>query len=181
MTPQASRFPTRRTEVSFTSPYGMKVSWYAPSADGRGGFATNHIDTPGRYNFVQGAVYRLKLSAIPKHPELELYPTLEVVPANSRTSTFLAHTAVPLTFTEEDFEQVAAGNYVVKVIYLPNPQYQDVATAGPDEVVSSRLEAGANPIDEALQRGSILLVVRMGNIDLELRNSPPIAGRRSTT
>src|SRR5262249_44978106 len=59
--PQANRFPSRRTEVSFTAPYGMKVSWYSPSPDGRSGFTTNHIDTPGRYNFVQGAVYRLKL------------------------------------------------------------------------------------------------------------------------
>ena len=68
-----------------------------------------------------------------------------MVPCNVKTSTFLAHSAVPVSFTEEDFEQVAAGNFVVKVIYLPDPQFQDLAVAGPDEVVSTRLEPGVNP------------------------------------
>src|SRR5207249_2970786 len=77
-----------------------------------------------------------------------------------------------LTFTADDFEQVRAGNYVVKVIYLPYPQFQDLAVAVPGEVVSTRLEPGADPIAEALQRGSILLVVRLGNIDLEAPGTP---------
>ncbi len=168
----ASRFPTKRTEVRFVSPDRMKVSWYAPNQGGKGGFSTTQLEVPGRYNFVQGAVYRLKLSDIPNRPGVDLYPTLEVVPSNPKTDPFLAHSAVPVTFTEEDFEQVAAGNYLVKVIYLPDPQFQDIATTGPDEVVSSRLEPGVDPIAEALRRGSILLVIRLGNIDLEAPNTP---------
>jgi hypothetical protein len=117
-------------------------------------------------------VYRLKLSNIANRPGLELYPTLEVVPSNARTDPFLAHSSVPVAFTEEDFEQVAAGNFLIKVVYLPDPQYQDLATTGPDEVVSSRLEPGVDPIAEAHRRGNILLVVRMGNIDLEAANTP---------
>jgi hypothetical protein len=167
---------TKRTEVRFVGPAGMKVSWYAPGAGdlAKGGFSTNQIEAPGRYNFVQAAIYRLKLSDIPGRPGLELYPTLEVVPCNARTDAFLAHSAVPVAFTDEDFEQVAAGNYLVKVIYLPDPKFQDLAAAGPDEVVSTRLEPGADPIAEAYRRGSIMLVVRMGNIDLEAPNTPPM-------
>jgi hypothetical protein len=167
-----SRFVAKRTEVSFTSPQGMKVSWYAPSSNGKTGFSSNRIDVPGRYNFVQAAIYRLKLSDIPNRPGVELYPTLEVVPANAQTDSFLAHSAVPVSFTNEDFDQVAAGNYLIKVIYLPNPNFQEFVTTGPEEVVSSRLEPGVDPIAEAHRRGSILLVVRLGNIDLELANSP---------
>jgi hypothetical protein len=162
----------QRTEVRFVGPAGMKISWFAPTPDGRAGFTTQYLEAPGRYNFMQAAIYRLKLSDIPLRPGVELYPTLEVVPANHRASAFLAHSAVPVSFTEEDFQQVAAGNYVVKVIYLPDPQFQDLASVGPDEVVSSRLEPGADPIAEAHRRGSILLVVRMGNIDLEAPNTP---------
>ncbi len=103
---------------------------------------------------------------------MELYPTLEVLPATAKTATFLAHAAVPIGFTEEDFEQVAAGNFVVKVIYLPDPAFQDLAATGPDEVVSSRLEPGVDPIIEAKRRGSILAIVRLGNIDLEAPNTP---------
>src|SRR6185369_4044654 len=167
-------FCASRTSVRFAGPNGMKVQWYVPGADGKPELLPQALEAPGRYNFLQAAIYRLKLSNIPGRPGLELYPTLEVVPANNKTSTFLAHSSVPLTFTQEDFDQVAAGNYLVKVVYLPNPQFQDLAIAGPNEIVSSPLEPGADPIAEALQRGSILLVVRLGNIDLEAPNTPPI-------
>jgi hypothetical protein len=165
---------TRRTEVRFASPAGMKVAWYGYGPDGRPGFAGNQIEVPGRYNFVQGAIYRLKLSDIPNRPGVDLYPTLEVVPSNYKTDAFIAHSAVPVFFSDEDFDQVASGNFLVKVIYLPFPQYQDIAVAGPDEIVSTRLEPGLDPIQEACKRGNILLVVRLGNIDLEAPNTPPM-------
>jgi hypothetical protein len=166
-------FNIQRTEVRFTGPNGMRILWYSQLPDGKVGFgAPNFVDAPGRYNFSQACIYRLKLTDIPNRPGLELYPTMEVVPTNARTATFLAHSAVPVTFTEEDFAQVAAGNYVVKVIYLPDPQFQDLASTGPAEVVSSPLEPGVDPIAEAHRRGSILIVVRMGNIDLEAPNTP---------
>src|SRR5437763_1704708 len=145
-----------------------------PSPDGRNGFTPTQVEVPGRYNFIQGGVYRLKLSNVPNRPQLELYPTLEVTPCNARTATFLAHSTVPVSFTEEDFEQVAAGNLVVKVVYLPDPQFQDLAVAGPDEVVSTRLGPGVDPGVEAQRRGSVLAVVRMGNLDLEAPNAPPL-------
>ena len=164
--PGGPRFPTRRTEVRFVGPAGMKISW-------PGSGPNNSIEAPGRYNFIQGAMYRLKLSDLTGRPGVDLYPTLEVLPANLRTDAYIAHSAVPLYFTDEDFEQVMNGNFLVKVIYLPNPQYADVAmTGGPEEVVSTRLEPGVDPIAEACKRGSILLIVRMGNIDLEAPNTP---------
>jgi hypothetical protein len=169
-----ARYAPARTEVRFAGPNGMKVSWYTGDPSGKGGFSMAGIEAPGRYNFTQAAIYRLKLSNIPGRPALDLYPTLEVVPVNNKTATFLAHSAVPVSFTEEDFEQVTSGNYVVKVVYLPDREHQDLAVVGADEVVSTRLEPGADPIAEACKRGSILLVVRLGNIDLELQNSPPM-------
>jgi hypothetical protein len=162
----------QRTSVRFTAPDGMRISWFGTSLEGRSGYDANSITVKGRYNFAQGAVYRLKLSNIPNQADLVLYPTLEVVPANVKTAVFLAHSSVPVAFTDEDFAQVRSGNYVVKVIYLPDPQYQELATAGPSEIVSTRLEPGADPIAEACRRGSILVVVRMGNIDLEAPNTP---------
>lgn len=168
----AQAFGMYRTEVRFVGPAGMKISWYAPRNDGKTGFTTQYLEAPARYNFLQSSIYRLKLSDIPNRPGVDLYPTLEVTACNPKTSTFLAHSAVPISFTEEDFEQVAAGNFVVKVIYLPDPQFQDLAVTGPDEVVSSRLEPGVDPILEAKRRGTILAIVRLGNIDLEAPNTP---------
>lgn len=165
--------PAQRTEVRFLGPDGTRVRWMGVGPDGRPMASTQSLSVPGRYNFLQGAIYRLKLD-IPREDLTALYPTLEVVPANARTQAFLSHSAVPVAFTNEDFDQVRAGNYVIKVVYLPDPQFQDLATAGPEEIVSTRLEPGADPIAEAHRRGSVLLVVRFGNIDLELPHSPPL-------
>src|SRR5206468_900750 len=66
------------------------------------------------------------------------------------------------------------GNFVVKVIYLPDPQFQDLAVAGPEEIVATSLEPGVDPIVEAQRRGSILAIVRVGNIDLEAPNTPAL-------
>lgn len=167
--PHGPSFHSRRTEVRFVGPAGMKISWPDPTGASRG----NQIEAPGRYNFLQGAIYRLKFTDLPGRPGVDLYPTLEVVPANLRTDAYIAHSAVPLYLTDEDIEQVLAGNFLVKVIYLPNPQYADVAvTGGPDEIVSTRLEPGLDPIAEACKRGSIMLILRIGNIDLEAPNTP---------
>jgi hypothetical protein len=161
-----------RTSIKFTGPAGMKVTWQLPTGDfnpeGAG------LTAPKEYNFLQGQVYRLRLTQVlPNHPGKSFYPTLEVAPANPRTLTFLAHSSVPLTFTNEDFDQAVAGNLVVKVIYLPDRENQDFASiAGAEELVSTRLEPGADPVAEAQRRGTILAVIRLGNIDLENRASP---------
>lgn len=166
-----SPFGLGRTSVRFASPAGMKVAWFT-GGGGTGGFGPTMVEAPGRYNFPQGAAYRLKLSDFPNRPGLELYPTLEVIPSSSKTATFLAHSAVPVNITEEDLEQVTVGNFVVKVIYLPDPAFQDLTAVGPDEVVSSRLEPGIDPVAEAQRRGSVLVILRIGNIDLEAPNTP---------
>ncbi len=171
----AAQFAAARTSVRFIEPRGMKVSWMIPSGDGRRVWSDRPLETPATYNFAQAAIYRLKLSDIPDYPAVDLYPTLEVVPANQRAMTFLAHSSVPVSFTPDDFRMVNSGNYVVKVIYLPDPQYQDIAVGGGlGELISTQLEPGVDPIAEATKRGSILLIVRLGNIDLELKHSPPM-------
>jgi len=167
-------FQGQRTQIRFVRPSGMKVSWFTQGPDGRPTFSTTPVEAPGRYNFPQAAIYRLKLSNIEGRPGLEVYPTMEVVPCNPKTAAFLAHSAVPIDFTNEDFKQIADGNYLVKVIYLPDPQFQDVAGTGTDEILSTRLDPGADPIQEALRRGSILVVLRMGNVDQEAPNTPPL-------
>lgn len=164
-------YANQRTSIRFASPQGMAISWQGPG----GNFPDTGLTSPGRYNFPQGATYRLKLGGLVKYPTRAFYPTIEVYPATPATVTYLSHNAVPVSFTDEDFEQVNAGNLVIKVIYLPHAAFQDLpALAGADEIVSTRLEPGLNPVDEANRRGTILAVIRMGNIDLEDKFGPPV-------
>jgi hypothetical protein len=169
-------FPVQRSQIKFVGPAGAKISWYVASgetgSDGKAVRLQHALPVPSRYNFLQASIYRVKLSDIPGRAGVELYPTIEVVPANPKTDAFLAHNYIPVDFTEEDFDQIAAGNYITKVIYLPDVKTQSQAATGIEELVSTRLEPGVDPIAEAHRRGHILCVVRVGGIMLETTNSP---------
>jgi hypothetical protein len=143
----------------------MYVTWDVTSP---GAFDSEPLVVPGRYNFGQGALYRLKLTNIPGRPGVELYPTVEIAPTLPRTDAFLAHNAIPVQFTEEDLDQVLSGNFVTKVIYLPDPEFQELAVGGIGTLVSTRLDPGVDPIVEADEMGAILAIVRLGNKDLQM-------------
>ena len=57
---------------------------------------------------------------------------------------------------------------MTKVIYLPDPEFQELALAGVETLVSTRLDPGVDPIVEADRRGAILAIVRLGNKDLQV-------------
>jgi hypothetical protein len=150
-----------RTQIRFVSPSGMKVSWLEESSDGKASNSENAIDTPGRYTFRRGAIYRLKLSNIGSQPGFDFYPTLEVMRSSARSEAYLAHNAVAVNFTNDDFRQVTSGDYLVKVIYLETPQ--DEGPPSPFEIASWQYAPGTDLIKEAQSRGDVLLVIRMGN------------------
>ena len=152
-------------QVLFARPEGMQIRW---DVGGHGYFDSEPLVVPGRYSFPQGGIYRLKVTNVEGREGVELYPTLEVGPVTPRTEAYLAHNAVPVQFTAEDFDQVASGNFVTKVIYLPDPEFQELALAGVETLVSTRLDPGIDPIVEADRRGAILAIVRIGNKDLEM-------------
>jgi hypothetical protein len=155
------------TQIRFVGPAGMQIGWQVA-----GGFAENQKTAPARKNFTQGGTYRLKLTKIPGagREGLTLYPTLQVYPATPMTDAYLSHDTVPIEVTDEDLDQVESNNFVTKVIYLPDPRYQELAVAGVETLVSTRLEPGVDPVAEANRRGTILGVFRMGNMDLEMPN-----------
>src|SRR4051794_39995633 len=153
------------SQIAFLGDDGVQVTW---DVNGAGMFDSVPLVIPGRQDFYQGAIYRLKLTNLPGRAGVTLYPTLEVAPVTPRTDAYLAHSPIPVQFTEEDFDQVTSGNFVTKVIYLPDPEFQELALAGVETLVSTRLDPGVDPIAEADRRGSILAIVRMGSKDLEL-------------
>lgn len=153
-----------RTAIRFIG--NGKVTWYA-----NGSYVEPGLAMPAEYNFAQANIYRLKVTGM--KPGATYYPTLEVYAATPKSLTYLDHGTVPVSFTAEDLARVDAGNLVVKVIYLPDSLYQDVTAIGvTDEIASTQLEPGTDPIVEANRRGTILAIIRLGNINLENPNSP---------
>lgn len=152
-------------QVLFDKPDAMQISW---DVSGIGMYDSVPLVVPGRQNFSQGGIYRLKLTNIQGRDGVELYPTLEVAHMTRRTAAYLNHSAIPVQFTDEDFDQVKAGNFVTKVIYVPDPEFQELALAGIDTLVSTRLDPGVDPVTEADRRGSVLAIIRLGNKDMAL-------------
>jgi hypothetical protein len=174
------RFPNTRSQVFFIDPTGMKIGWQTATAGAEKVYLPGQLTVPARFNFTQGYIYRLKLTDIPGRPGLSLYPSIEVANSTPATDAYLTHNPIPAQFTEEDFDQVQAGNFVTKVIYLPDPKYQELAS-NVETLISTRLEPGVDPILEADRRGTILMIVRLGGIDLEMPTAaatgvPPAAG-----
>ncbi len=167
-------------QVTFGRPEGMQIRY---DQSGGGMFDSEPLIAPARQNFPQGGLFRIKLTNIPGREGVELYPTIELAFSNPRTGAYLAHNSIPIQFDEEDFDQVLTGNFVTKVLYLPDPDFQGPALAGIDTLVSTRLDPGIDPIVEADRRGSILAIVRLGDKDIEMAGAggmtgmaPPIAG-----
>ena len=175
------RFVNTKSQIYFLDPDGMNIGWQTGAGpNGERAYLSTQLVVPARYNFNQGYIYRLKLTNIRGRAGATLYPTIEVAPTTPVTDAYLAHNAIPVQFTAEDFDQVIdGGNFVTKVIYLPDPKYQELAVTNAETLVSTRLEPGVDPILEADKRGTILLIVRLGAIDLEMP-SGPMAGAVSS-
>jgi hypothetical protein len=155
------------SQIGFIGPDGMQVRWDVGTP---GTFDSMPLVAPGRYDFPQGAIYRLKITDLAGREGIELYPSLEVAPVTPRTAAYLAHNAIPFQLTEEDLDQVTTGNFVTKVVYLPDAEYQELAVAGVETLVSTRLDPGVDPVVEADRRGSILAIIRIGNKDLQMQS-----------
>jgi hypothetical protein len=161
--PPARSFASKTTQLRFVEPKAMQIGWRI-----RDGYAESQITAPGRYNFTQGATYRLKISDVPGREGLTLYPTLQVYPAHPSTDAYLSHNSIPIALTTEDLNQIESNNFVTKVIYLPDPKNQELAIAGVETIVSTRLDPGVDPVAEADRRGTVMVVLRAGNMNLEM-------------
>ena len=163
-------------QVKFVGPAGTQIGWKSGDV-----FAENQLVAPGRYDFVQNASYQLKISNIPgaEREGLVLYPTLEVLPSHPTTEAYLAHNTIPLELTDDDLDQVQSSNMVTKVIYLPDARHQGLAIRGVETLSSTRLDPGVDPVGTARKRGTLMLILRIGNKDLEMPNA--ISGARNSS
>ena len=157
-------------QIAFKGADGMTIQWDVAQIGAFDSIPVVCKDTKAVFqNFQTAHSYRLKLANIPNRDDLTLYPTLTINAVTPRTRAYLDHNAIPVKFTENDFDQVQNGNFVTKVVFLPSAQYQNLARAGGvDTIVNTQLPAGADPIVEAQNRGAILAVIQIGNKDLSL-------------
>ena len=155
--------PQMSTQIKFIGQDGMSVGWMSGST-----LARNQRFMPGHADFPQSAIYQLVFSNIPGDgwEGKSLYPSLEVRQAHPNTFAYLQHNTVPVELTDEDLEHIRSNNMVTKVIYLPDPQFQARAIAGVETLVSTTLDVGVDPIEQAEKMGVIMVVLRVGNKEI---------------
>ena len=109
-----------------------------------------------------GAVYRLRISNIPLHEGLEVFPTIEVIdriyPPVGQEFRF----PIPIELTEEELRMAADGKFVTRVIYLEEPDAALPVAQRPDEQPFYEVGEGQNPLDVADSLGRPVAILRLG-------------------
>jgi hypothetical protein len=108
-----------------------------------------------------GFVYRLKISEMPDHVGVELYPTVELIdrlhPPEGREVEF----PIPIALTDDEIALAVSGRMVTKVVYLEQPDRAD-----PIRRTDAARSEIANPRENLLaladERGRPMAIVRIG-------------------
>ncbi len=110
-----------------------------------------------------GSTYRLKLTNVPGYPGSELYPSIEVVhrlyPPNGMAEQF----PVVVELNTDDFQAALEGSYVVKVVYLEDPQASTIQKHDGKAQPYFDVAANANVLNSAQMMGRPMVIVRMGS------------------
>ncbi|MBS0205122.1 MAG: hypothetical protein JSS49_19635 [Planctomycetes bacterium] len=154
------------TQVEFVAPKGMQI------VIGQGAIPTR-LTCPARYNFPRKkAAEQYSLTLFPDRPagESTVSMVLDVLPADTRIESFLERHSVPIRVTDEDREQLQSNHRVTKVVYLPREN--TLVDTQMEILVSTRLDPGIDPVQEAGRRGSIILVCRLSKLSESHANLP---------
>jgi RNA polymerase sigma factor (sigma-70 family) len=148
--------PSRTTvfQVRILGPVGAKIRLLRPRDS-----VVQKL--PCRLTFERPGKYRLELSDIPNRPGLVLYPTVEVFPATAKTAEYLAHAAIPVAFTAEDLELAAADRLATRMVALTDKTVESPVSVRGDN----------DAIEAAKKKGTLLLVMRLGSIDLDSKGT----------
>lgn len=152
------------TYVRFLLPAGVRVTAYPGSPAAR--LYAGNVQLGLR----PGYVYRFELSNLPAgvvppgetasvlYPEVTVHASLAL-----RRGLDPRDHPVPILLSSDDLNRALAGSVVVKYIYLEDPRQAIPAATSPDSPLELRDEDESIARQEAVQRGRLLLTVRLGN------------------
>jgi uncharacterized repeat protein (TIGR01451 family) len=161
--PPPAKGPAPLLFVRFAGPVGMHVTVYQGSAPGRDFVA------PVTIGLRPGYPHRVRLTGLPQRPGVALAPTLEVrgtlcLSPGLRAANYPA----PVVFSDTDIDRVLAGSLLTKVVYLECPDLAIPTASRADQPLETNLPASYNLMEEALNLGRPVLVVRMGQRDVSV-------------
>lgn len=127
-----------------------------------GQFASD-ISTPARLGLLVGAVYRLRLTGVEGQPDLELFPTIEIIDKTCPPAEREHRFPIPIEIDEMDIADAARGEMVMRVIYLEDSQVAEpVDTSNKPQRVLD-VSPQQNALRTADQLGRPVAILRMGS------------------
>lgn len=143
--------------VEIRGPKGMRINM----ADA-GQFAPE-LPEPARIAVMIGSVYRMRLTGIPNEPEMELFPTLEVIDRTHPPAEREHRFPIPIEIDEDDLADAARGELVMRVVYLEDNQIAEpIDTSGKPQRVLD-LQSHQDALRMADQLGRPLAILRIGS------------------
>ena len=156
----------QNSQVAFIGPEGMDVTWDVSMA---GAFDSEPLVCPGRYNFPQGAIYRLKLTDVPGRPGHRALSDARSWHGHPADLRLLGPQRHPGPIHRRGFRPGPKRQFCHQGDLPARSRVPATRPlAGVETLVSTRLEPGQDPIVEADRRGAILAIVRLGNKDLQM-------------
>ena len=143
--------------VQIQLPTEGEVSFY------RGG-ATESVTlpAPAQAGMQVGYAYRVKVSNMPEHPGVELFPTIELLGRLHPPAELKDKYPVPVEITAEEIAAVMNDQMVTKVIYLEQPQLATPTRQTKGKAAVESLETTVNLLEAADKRGRPIAILRMG-------------------
>jgi hypothetical protein len=143
--------------VEIRGPKGMRVNM--ADVDG---FAPD-LAEPARVAVMIGPVYRMRITGVPNEPDIELFPTLEVIDRTHPPAEREHRFPIPIELDEDDLLDAARGELVVRVIYVEDNQVAEpIDTANKPQRVMD-IQTHQDALRTADQFGRPVAILRIGS------------------
>lgn len=142
--------------VEIRAPQGARI---APAAGTT--FLEGHVDQL-MVGLTIGPVYRFRVTEIPGHPGLEVFPTVELIDRLYPPPGQALRFPVPVELTQEELALAAEGRFITRVIYLEDPDLAPAIARDGKEQPWVEARAGDDPLVMADSLGRPMAIVRLG-------------------
>lgn len=148
--------------ATYTQPVRLRVPQGTKVAPAAAGFAEGQAGDL-LVGLQIGGVYRFRVTELPNHPGVEVFPTVELVDRLHPPPGKLLEFPVPIELTANELVLAAQGKFVTRIIYIEDPQLADAIARTPDQQQPwLEAAAGEDPLLLAQQLGRPIAILRMG-------------------
>ncbi len=127
-------------------PSSGQVSVYSATVDP---LAT--IEAPAQFSVNAGHIYRLRVTDMPEFPDVEVYPSIEILDRLHPPAGQEANYPIPIVLSAADLKEAIDGRMVTRVIYLEDPKF-----ASQLDRLRAEVPQTIAPTDNALQEAGKL-------------------------